>query len=163
MNNSPAIPDTAPDHSAAPRRVSPPISEDSASGTLVVSAGTGGKAYPLSGVRIEIYLPDEDGTPVLLRTQQTDESGLAEAVTIAAPDASASESPDADAPYLPYTTAQVRAFKPGYYPTEAVEVPIFAGIRTLQYFEMIPTAESAQADAPTGDFILVSQTLPDHL
>jgi len=163
VNHSSIIPDNAPDRPATPPRVSPPISEDSATGVLVVSAGTGGKAYPLPGVRIEIYLPGEDGSPFLFRTQQTDESGLSEAVSIAAPDAAASESPDADAPYLPYTTAQVRAFKPGYYPTEAVEVPIFADIRTLQYFEMIPTAESAQADAPTGDLILVSQTLPDHL
>lgn len=142
-------------------RVHATIDGNSALGYLVVSTGTANKAYPLEDVRIEIYLMGEDNQPVLFRTQISDISGIAEAVPIPTPPKDESLSPGN--PYLPYTTAQVRVFKDGYYPIEAREVPIFAGIKSLQYFDLVPIAGSAHYNQPTGELIIVSDQIPDPL
>ncbi len=143
------------------KRDAPSISESSDVGYLSVSTGTGGKAYPLSDVQIEIYLPNEDNEYTLYRRQISDESGIAEAVAIPTPSPESSLSPNSL--YLPYTTVQVRVFRDGYYSAEATEVPIFPGIRSLQYFEMIPVSKSSQYAEPNGELIILSKTLPNNL
>ncbi|MBQ8578190.1 MAG: hypothetical protein IJ449_09555 [Clostridia bacterium] len=150
-----------PEPAVSPPREQPPIGDSAAVGYLTVSTGTGNKAWPLADVRIEIYLPGEDGSLSLFRTQVSDESGIAESVPIPAPAQSESLSPGS--PYLPYTTALVRVFRDGYYPEEAREVPIFAGVKSLQYFDLVPLAESGQYKAPTGELVIVSEHIPDGL
>ena len=92
-------------------RVPPPLSEDTAEGTLIISAGYGNRAYPLPGVRAEIYVPAEEDTPddkreQLYAVRQTEESGIAPPLTIPAPDASLSETPGSMV--LPYTLVRIR-------------------------------------------------------
>ncbi|MBQ3065778.1 MAG: hypothetical protein IJC98_06045 [Clostridia bacterium] len=142
-------------------RDNPPISESSDVGYLTVSTGTGGKAYPLSNVQIEIYLPNDDNEYSLYRRQTSDESGIAEAVPIPTPSPKSSLAPNS--PYLPYTTVHVRVFRDGYYSAEAKEVPIFPGIRSLQYFDMIPLSKSEQYAEPNGELIIFSETRPNNL
>ena len=122
MNQQPGIPMQKPDTEAVPSppREQPPIEDSTAIGYLTVLTGTGNRAYPLSDARIEIYLPDEEGNLVLYRTQVSDKSGISEAVPIPTPAENESLTPGSR--YLPYTTAQVRVFRDGYYSTEAKEV-----------------------------------------
>ena len=135
-------------------------------GYLTVSAGTARRAYPLPGAQIEIYLsaqsvfpegnggslPDTDpeaGGMRLYRRQISGEDGSADTVPIPTPGITASLSPGN--PYRPYTLALVRIRLHGYYPQEAREVPIFPGINALQYFDLVPFAESdAMASVPDG-------------
>ena len=93
-----------PQNTADPTRVPPPLSDDTAVGTLIISAGYGNRAYPLGGVRAEIYVPAEENTSdtpreVLYAVRETDESGIAPPLTVPAPDAALSESPGSA--YLP--------------------------------------------------------------
>ncbi|MBO5649328.1 MAG: hypothetical protein J6S76_05390 [Clostridia bacterium] len=136
-----------------PRPMVPP-EEDSAVGTLIISAGTGGRAYPLPGVRAEIFIDNGTGTEELYAVRETGESGIAPPLAVPAPDASLSETPGAAV--LPYTVVRIRAYLQGYAPQEALRVPVFAGIRSLQYFEMIPLPSSGQYEAPPGIFTIVA-------
>ena len=135
-------------------RPMPPLSEDTSVGTLIISAGTGGRAYPLSGVRAEIFAEDEDGLETLFAVRETQASGIAPPLTVPTPDATLSESPDA--PVLPYTVVRIRAYLPGYMPVEAVRVPVFSGIRSLQYFEMVPLPAKGNFEAPPGVFTVIA-------
>ena len=144
-------------------RLPPPLSEDTAAGTLVISAGYGNRAYPLSGVRAEIYAPSEDegGDWELYAVRRTDASGIAMPLTVPAPDAALSESPGSNV--LPFSVVRVRAYREGFTPQEAESVPIFAGIRSLQYFEMIPLSEGETYAPPGGIFTVVADSADNNL
>ena len=148
------------------RRTSPPLSEDTAEGVLIISAGYGNRAFPLGGVRAEIYVPAEEADPdaadeVLYAVRVTDDSGIAPPLSVPAPDASLSESPGSMV--LPFSVVRVRVFRDGFAPQEAEQVPIFAGIRSLQYFEMVPLSEGERYTAPGGIFTTVSDSVQNNL
>lgn len=158
------IPNETPDTTDS--RTPPPLSEDTAVGTLIISAGYGNRAFPLSGVRAEVYVPTEENTPdapgeILYAVRETDDSGIAPPLTVPAPDASLSESPGS--PVLPYSLVRIRVFRDGFAPQEAQQVPIFAGIRSLQYFEMVPISEGERYTAPGGVFTTVSDSVQNSL
>ncbi len=123
-------------------------------GYLSVAAGTANKAYPLPGVRAEIYLENENGDTALLRSLTTNASGLAEPVEIPTPPAENSLSPD-DNSAKTSGRVRIRLYKEGYYPVEAVSVPVFGGVRSIQYFDLIPIAKSGQYAPPSGETIIV--------
>ena len=133
----------------------PPNDTRTEVGYLVVSAGSGGKAYPLADVQVEIYLQEDDGSWRLYRRTATAASGTAEKIEVPTPKAPVDM--DESNPFAPYTLARVRAFRDGYYPIEAKEVPIFSGITSLQYFELIPLSESAALAPPTGTLTIVGE------
>ena len=147
-------------------RVPPPLSEDTAEGTLIISAGYGNRAFPLGGVRAEIYVPREDDDPgapadILYAVRETDASGIAPPLTVPAPDAALSESPGSMV--LPFSVVRVRVYRDGFSPQEAEAVPVFAGIRSLQYFEMVPTSEGERYAPPQGIFTTVSDSVQNNL
>ncbi|MBE6657800.1 MAG: hypothetical protein E7604_05070 [Ruminococcaceae bacterium] len=157
QNPSVPVPDT---------RVPPPLSDDTASGTLIITAGYGGRAFPLANVRAEVYVPAEESDPtapgeVLYAVRETDESGIAPPLTVPAPDAALSESPGSA--FLPFSIVRIRVFRDGFAPQEAEQVPVFAGIRSLQYFEMVPLSEGERYMAPGGVFTTVSDSVQNNL
>lgn len=188
-----ASPDNAvpPSGDAFPKEAvpSPPSSGSAltATGYLTVSAGTARRAYPLPGAQIEIWLSREsvpDSTPasasplseeapsdtqarsdgmMLYRRQISGIDGSAETVPIPTPEESVSLSPDAAGGCCPYTLARVRVYCSGYYPQEARQVPVFPGINALQYFDLVPLAESDAQSPPAGTLTVVSENVTDHL
>ena len=156
----------------------PPPSSDrnrlTATGYLTVSAGTAHRAYPLPGAQIEIYLsrsgiPDSgapssaDDGMILYRRQVSGADGSAETVPIPTPEESASLSPDAPGSSHPCTLARVRVYCRGYRPQEARQVPVFPGINALQYFDLVPLAESEALSPLTDTLTVVSENVEDHL
>ncbi len=148
--------------------------EQTGTGYLSVAAGTANRAYPLPGAKAEIWISDDDGTPTLFRVLVTNESGLTPPVAIPTPPAADSLTPampDGDTPpdirppdnpedeeaaapptaVTPYRSVIVRLFRDGYTPIEAPAVPIFAGVRSLQYFDMVPVPASVPYTAPGGN------------
>ncbi|MCQ2433073.1 MAG: hypothetical protein MJ175_10770 [Clostridia bacterium] len=164
------VPDTnVPEGKIAPVPGEPPVPLPmegmTGIGYLTVSTGTGGKAYPLTDARAEIFLPDEDGEYRLYRTMSTGSTGIAARISVPTPQAEMSQSPDSA--YLPYTIARIRVYREGYYPVEAKEVPVFPGITSLQYFDMIPYAEGTGSQNPgdgyTSELIVVSEDTENAL
>jgi hypothetical protein len=62
------------------------------------------------------------------------------------------ESPDEKTPYATYT---IEVYATGYYPYEATNVPIFAGVTSLQSAPLIPLSAYDSIDIyPRGNTIL---------
>ncbi len=133
----------------------PPTDTRTEEGYLIISAGSGGKAYPLGNVQAEVYLQGDDGEWKLYRRTSTDATGAAPKLTIPTPQST--ESGDEQSPYAPYTLARIRAFRDGYYPIEAKQVPVFSGITSLQYFEFIPLSERDTFAPPSGSLTAVGE------
>ena len=177
-----------PDENPAPEAVPAAPSSGStltATGYLTVSAGTARHAYPLPGAQIEIWLSRESfpdsipasasplseeapqNTParpdgmMLYRRQISGTDGSAETVPIPTPDESVSLSPGSGG--CPYTLARVRVYCSGYYPQEARQVPVFPGVNALQYFDLVPLAESDAFSPPAGTLTVVSENITDRL
>lgn len=106
----------------------------SAEGYLQVHAYTSDSQLPLENVAIAVL--DAQGT--LLSAQLTNKSGQIKPVSIQVPDLADSLTPDFAG--QPFTSVTVRAQHPLYEQIQADRVQLFAGVITLQPFEMIPIA-----------------------
>ena len=110
--------------------------EDSGAGTLRVQVLTANGALPVVGatVRVREYLAGT-GAESLFRTLLTDESGLTPILSLPAPPAAASLTPDTARPFARYLVTVVKA---GYYVSADAGATIFDGIRSLQPIYLVP-------------------------
>ena len=102
-------------------------------GTLTVVVHTAGDALPVPGARVIVTTVNGD-TP-FLRTVTTDESGRAPTLILETPPAAGSLTPGGIRPYAVY---RIRTEKEGFYTNENREVPLFAGVNSVQPVELIP-------------------------
>lgn len=103
-------------------------------GTLVVQVTLAKGALPVEGALVQISSTEEP--PVLLAQLRTDGSGRTAPITLAAPSGSLSQTPD---PLRrPYSTYNITVDYPGYYATDAVNVPIFDRINSIQPISLLP-------------------------
>ncbi len=132
----------------------PPVMEEDAAavleeytetGLLRVAALTGDGAFPVPGAHVTITVRRSDGEH-LAYLLITDESGETPTVSLPAPDASLSQSPDNKDPF---TTAEIRIFAKGYFRAQLKNVPIFAGITSVQTVQLIPLPALMHEDQET--------------
>ena len=87
--------------------------------------------------------PEEAGRENdVLYLLRTDADGETETVTLDTPPASESRMPGSDAPGGLYG---VTVYSPGYYRVEAVGVPVFAGVVSLQRIDLVPIGGMGEA------------------
>lgn len=93
-------------------------------------------AIPVEGAFVTVtdYGAEND----VLYTLRTDEGGLTETVSLRVPDAGASLNPGSVAPAGYYGVTVRRA---GYYPVEAVSVPVFSGVLAVLPVDLVPLSE----------------------
>lgn len=118
---------------------------NTAEGKIYIVAAAANNAYPVSGAKVTIYTRIGN-TLHLDYLLTTDESGRTPTVTLLAPPASLSQSPEDSAPYA---TCNVNIYASGYFREEALNVPVFAGVTSRQEFQMIPLPLSVREDAET--------------
>lgn len=125
------------------RNGSPPVIEQEAAedlqdltgvGRVRVAAQTGDGAFPVAGAYVTINVR-RNGRERLAYLLLTDDSGETPTVSMPAPPASLSQQPGDT---QPFTTADIRIFANGYFRAEMRNVPIFAGVTSLQTFQLIP-------------------------
>ena len=89
-------------------------------------------AIPVEGAFVTVtdYGAEND----VLYTLRTDEGGLTETVSLRVPDAGASLNPGSEAPAGYYGVTVRRA---GYYPVEAVSVPVFSGVLAVLPVDLV--------------------------
>ena len=104
-------------------------------GYLKVQTVEADGAFPVEGA-VVIVTDSVGGNIASLRT---DRSGLTETISLFAPPASLSQSPENST--LPYSTYTIQISKEGFYPIEDYKVPVFAGITSIQRANMIPLSE----------------------
>ncbi len=105
------------------------MTEQQAFGYLTVRVSTASGAIPLEGATVNIRgsVPEDSA---VIRSLTTNSDGLTPTVTLAAPPRSASQSPDTSAPA--YAVYNIDVFADGYIPAYFHNVPIFAGINSVQ-------------------------------
>lgn len=126
-----------------------------ANGYLLVRVYTSAAQLPVEDAAVTVTQRAESGSR-LLASRITDDSGQIEPVAIPAPDRSMSLSPENPAPF---TEVDVTVDHPGYERILAENVQIFADVRTIQNFELIPFAERPQAWNLTEVFDISAQPL----
>lgn len=142
------MPEEAP-QSALPETL---LTEDPANtsvGTLIVRAVTGESAFPVAGAHVQVST-EYNGNVHLRHMLFTDDSGRTPAVEIPAPPAELSRSPEN---INPFGECSIRITADGFFTIQAEQVPIFAGITSVQTFEMIPLPLHMPENAETLRFI----------
>ena len=103
-------------------------------GTLTIVVHTAGDALPVPGAQVTVTTVDESNGG-FLRTVMTDENGRTPPLILETPPAAGSLTPGGIRPYAVY---RIRTQKDGFYTNENREVPLFAGVNSVQPVELIP-------------------------
>lgn len=104
-------------------------------GWIQVIVRKGDNAYPIPDASI-IINSTEDGQLKLISNTMTDESGKTELIAVPAPNVNYSL--ESDNKVRPYALYNVSVFADGYFREKSVNVPVFAGITSVQQFNLVP-------------------------
>ena len=107
---------------------------DKERGFFKATAFTANRALPIENATVKIF---EQGGALPLYTLTTDRIGETETVSLPAPTAQSSLSPDVKTPFSDY---RAEVSKDGYYTLFVEHLPIFAGIYTTLPSGLIPKA-----------------------
>lgn len=102
----------------------------------------------MADVPVSFFMTNENGKRDLFAFRFTDSSGLTEPVTVPTPDAAQSQSPGNL--MKPYNAVDIAVSAPGFRSAGANNVQIFAGVETIQEFQLMPE-----------DYGLWQQNMPD--
>lgn len=118
-------------------------------GLIQVEVTAAGQAIPIPNATVIITQKTDRGNS-LLYMLITDDSGMAKAVPLPAPDKKYSESPDEVR--KPFAEYQVGVYAPGFYTVPEITVPVFSTIKSIQPVQMIPLAElDDPSDSPDSE------------
>ena len=114
---------------------------NTAEGYLRVIAAAADSAYPVPGARVSVFT--RIGKKLHLSyLMVTDENGETPTVMLPAPPAGLSQAPENQ---KPYASCDIRIAAKGFFPTQASDVHIFAGITTRQVFQLVPLPVNYEA------------------
>ena len=125
-------------------------------GTLRVHVRTAGGVLPVRGARITVSTAAASPDGDLLHILYSDPSGTVPEMTLPAPPASNSLSPDEGGDVC--TEYTVTADCPGYYPVLHSFVPVYAGVVSVQTVLLIPTAVGVPS--PSGYLVYDRRGIP---
>lgn len=114
-------------------------------GQLRVATLSGDGAFPVEGSTVTVAVR-RNGREQLAYLLVTDESGETPTVSLPAPPASLSQQPG---DVQPFTVVDIRVLANGYFRAEMRNVPIFAGVTSLQTFQLIPLPVLMHEDQET--------------
>ncbi len=112
-------------------------------GTLRVQVSLAKGAIPVEGATVLVSTVEE--TPAVLAHLTTNQSGLTEQISLPAPSSDFSQIPDSGV--RPYSVYNIKIQYPGYYTEEAINVPIFDKINSIQPVALIPLPENINPSA----------------
>ncbi len=103
-------------------------------GYLKVSVKTGNGGLPLAESLVTVS-EIRDGKENIIKLMSTDSSGNTDILRLPAPSQSIGNTPQ---DYDKFAKYNVSAYSKGYFRETSVDVPIFAGITSIQNFSLIP-------------------------
>jgi hypothetical protein len=109
-----------------------------AEGTVIARVFTSDAMIPIEGATVTVMQTAADGSVTLLAIRFTDESGKTAPFSVQAPELSDSLEPEQG---QPFTELDLAAYHPDYERILVEHVQIFAGIQTVQPFELVPLKE----------------------
>ncbi|MBR3629487.1 MAG: hypothetical protein IKN55_03335 [Oscillospiraceae bacterium] len=124
---------------------------NTAEGRLRVVAAAADSAFPVPGARVLIYtrIGEKRYLNYLLTT---DANGETPTVVLPAPPADLSQVPEN---LTPYAVCEIEISARGFFPTQSLDVHVFAGVTTRQEFQLVPlplnmTPEDVMELSPEG-------------
>ncbi|MBQ8961069.1 MAG: carboxypeptidase regulatory-like domain-containing protein [Ruminococcus sp.] len=135
----------------APSDDKPPVyaSEESlgsATGYILVNVRTADEASPVEGAAV-LVTAVIDGSRMILASGLTDSSGTTRKISVPVPEAGLSQAPSPES--RPYNLFDVSVTASGFFNARSVDVPVFAGITSVQNFSMIPVPSMMSSDSET--------------
>jgi len=109
-------------------------------GTIVVQVSTADGAIPIPDANVIVAKDTENGE-VLVKLMKTDRNGKTFPLSVAAPPAENSLTPQGVNRFFKYN---IRVDYPGYYSVENVNVPVFEGQTSIQPVALIPLDEGRE-------------------
>lgn len=122
-------------------------------GYLKISVSEAGGTIPIKGA--SVIISEYGNGSTTLYSLITNDSGLTKTVSLDAPSQSESLTPGS---YQPYSLYTIDVYLDGYYPIESVGVPIFAGITSIQPFNLIPLSEEEMINGTEDGRIMIYET-----
>ncbi len=111
------------------------LAENTGEGVLRVQTSAGGQSIPLPDVRITVYRDLADGRHIFY-TVTTDPNGVADGMILPAPPRENSIEGNGASPFASYS---VSAGRDGLSPAAVENVPIFAGVKSIQPITLAPS------------------------
>jgi len=127
-------------------------------GRLIVRVTSADAAIPVEDATVVVRIV-ENGRPRIFTVMTTDESGETEEVAIPTPPPELSLSPSPDS--VPYSTVNIEVTAFGYYSTANMNVPVFAGITSVQNVNLLPLPENSLNGTPPPEVIVSESGTPD--
>jgi hypothetical protein len=115
-------------------------------GYIQVNVRTGDDSDPVQNAVATVYAT-AGGNRLLIASGITNDSGSAPIFEVPAPLLSLSQSPSPSS--LPYTLYDIIVTADGFFNSRSVDVPVFAGITSVQNFSMIPVPLFMRSDEET--------------
>lgn len=129
-----------------------PLESDMGSsiGYILVNTRTGENSSPVANASI-IITAIADGKRNLIASGVTDDSGVSPKFSVPAPDLIHSQFPDSAK--RPYSLYDISVTADGFFNARSVDVPVFAGITSVQNFGMIPVPLMMKSGDETVTYI----------
>ncbi|MCQ2479326.1 MAG: hypothetical protein MJ120_01700 [Clostridia bacterium] len=105
-------------------------------GSLKVQVFAADHAFPVPNARVVVVLELQNGTKEFF-DGLTDINGIVDDIILPAPARESSQAPS-DSPALPYSSYTTYVEHPDFVEARYTDVPVFAGIKSIQGVELIP-------------------------
>lgn len=112
------------------------ISANPQNGLLRVQVFAAGQAFPIANARVTVALELKNESHQIF-DGLTDINGIVDNIKLPAPSAEMSQTPSESAA-LPYSSYTTYVEHPDFVDAEFINVPVFAGIKSIQSVELIP-------------------------
>ncbi len=121
---------------------------DSEIGYLQIETYVSNQAIPIEDATV-IVLQKRNGNSILIKALTTDKSGKTKTISLPAPPKKYSEEKE-NTEVQPYATYIIRVEAQGFYPEEKLDVPIFAEVKSIQPFQLVPLPEYTPEDTQSA-------------
>lgn len=126
-------------------------------GYILVNTRTGESSSPVVGASV-LITAIVDGRREIIASGVTDDSGVSPKFSVPAPDLIHSQFPDSAR--RPYSLYDISVTAKGFFNARSVDVPVFAGITSVQNFGMIPVPLMMKSDDETVTYINQEPVFP---
>lgn len=111
-------------------------------GLMRVQVTAGGRSFPVINALVRIQIPLETGDREIY-SGYTDINGIVDDIVLPAPDSRVSLDED-NKTIPPYSVYEVAVTHPDFARSEFFNVPVFAGIKSIQPVRMVPLTETGR-------------------
>lgn len=116
------------------------VSKNPARGAMKLQVTAGGQSFPIINAQVTVRIPLETGDRDIF-TGYTDINGIIDNIELPAPNSDISFD-EANKTVIPYSVYEVTVTHPDFADAEFFNVPVFAGIKSIQPVQMVPLTET---------------------